>query len=493
MRRTLLKLRRFDDCLKLGRRIDEGPYMLPDPEILRKRPEDYIPDGLAKRPDMQGASSIQPGTLPTPVSSPGRSRRDLTVFKGKRVMLSNDLDINNHLRGTIEDLISEGGGNVTGSVEKANIFICQYREGLEYRIASRARRDVGNLNWLYHLFTHNSWTNPLRRLLHYPIARNGLPGFKDFRVSLSNYSGEARVYLENLAKAAGCEFTKTMKEDNTHLITAHTVSEKCDAAKEWNINMVNHLWLEESYAIWHIQSVSNTRYTHFPQRTNLGEVVGQTQIDRKALERQFFPEGSDAEAGAEPKITSKPMQQKDQNVVASRLPNSSAAPSSSAAIGQDKVPYRTTVTDQLTPRAAKGDRLHGEGPSLKTPITSRYAREGKENETPSTTGSRGAKDRAAAKIHNLAPDIALYEKEKKRVGGVIFGGRKNDEEKHADSRRKRSASFEESAPAGDIDTRDAKRSRKSAPPVPATMKLLITGYKKWIDAIKKENEDRVSI
>ena len=25
----------FDDCLRLGRRIDERPYMLPDPEILR--------------------------------------------------------------------------------------------------------------------------------------------------------------------------------------------------------------------------------------------------------------------------------------------------------------------------------------------------------------------------------------------------------------------------------------------------------------------------
>jgi len=31
---------RFDDCLKLGKRIDEKPYLLPDPEIFRVRPED---------------------------------------------------------------------------------------------------------------------------------------------------------------------------------------------------------------------------------------------------------------------------------------------------------------------------------------------------------------------------------------------------------------------------------------------------------------------
>ena len=47
--------------------------------------------------------------------------------------------------------------------------------------------------------------------------------------------------------------------------------------------------------------------------------------------------------------------------------------------------------------------------------------EGKENETPSTMGSRSAKDKAVAKLHDLAPDIALFEKERKRVGGVTHG------------------------------------------------------------------------
>jgi len=239
---------------------------LPNPEILSKKPEDRIPE--AARKDMEGASSARPGRLPTPMSSPSAERRQMTVFKDKRVMLSPDLGVSSHLRGTIEDLVCHGGGSVTASVHKADIFICQYRESVDYRIASRAGRDVGNLAWLYHLLTTNRWTSPMNRLLHYPIARDGLPGFKDFKISLSNYNGEARVYLENLAKAAGGEFTKTMKEDNTHLITAHLASEKCDAAKEWNINTVNHLWLEESYAKWQIQTVSNPRYSHFPPRTN---------------------------------------------------------------------------------------------------------------------------------------------------------------------------------------------------------------------------------
>ena len=477
---------RFDDCLKLGKRIEEGPYLLPDPEILRKRLEDHIPE--AGRPDLQGASSTRPNRLPTPAGSPHPSRRDLRVFQDKKVMLSADLEIGSHLRGTLEDLVTGGGGNVTGSVYKADIFICHYRENRDFRIASRAGKDVGNLSWLYHLITHNTWTSPLRRLLHYPIARQGLPGFKDFRISLSNYNGEARVYLENLAKAAGGEFTRTMKQDNTHLITAHLVSEKCDAAKEWNINMVNHLWLEESYAKWQIQTLANPRYTHFPPRTNLGEVVGQTQIDKYAVERFFFPKGSDIDPAVEDGQLPRPMQQKDQNFAPAKVSNSSAVqPASSARDPESNLAFRS---DGPTPKAAKEIRRHSEGAHLRTPAASRFTGQGKENETPSTTGSRGAKDRAVARLHDLAPDIALYEKERKRVGGVMYGGPRTSEEKGEEATRKRSISTDnDRGTEGSEQARESKRTKRAKGP--PSMRLMLSGYKRWVAQPRREHEERV--
>ena len=475
--------------MRLGKRIDEGPYLLPDPEILR-RPGDRIPD--ASRPDLIGASSPQPGRLPTPAGTPSQDRRRLSVFKDKRVMLSTDLEIGSHLRGTIEDLIISSGGTVTGSVHKANIFICQYRENQDYRIASRAGKDVGNLPWLYHLITHNAWTSPLRRLLHYPIARYGLPGFKNFRISLSNYNGEARVYLENLAKAAGGEFTKTMKQDNTHLITAHTASEKCDAAKEWNINMVNHLWLEESYAKWQIQTLSDPRYTHFPPRTNLGEVVGQTPIDKQAIERFFFPKGADADDDVQEDSLPKPTHSKDRNVLQSKLVDTHTEQLSSPINGQGVMPHRPVQLEMPVKRALKRDTLHSDNVDFRTPAKSRFVKEGKENETPSTTSSRGAKDRAVAKLHELAPDIALYEKEKKRVGGVVFGGRRSDDDMRTTTNRKRSVSQEDDESAeSEADIRGVKRAKKSKPP--ASMRLLLTGYQKWAGNPKVEQEERVSL
>ena len=470
-----LILRRFDDCIKLGKRIDEGPYCLPNPEIQRKKPEDRIHE--TGRPDLRGALSPQAGRLPmTPISQSSNSQRRLTVFKKKKVMLSSDLEISSRLRGTIEELIISGEGTITGSVHKANMFICQYRDSLEYRIASRAGSDVGNLPWLYHLITHDSWTSPLRRLLHYPIAREGLPGFKSFRICLSNYNGEARVYLENLAKAAGGEFTKAMREDNTHLITAHTVSEKCDAAKEWNINMVNHLWLEESYAKWNIQTISNSRYTHFPSRTNLGEIVGQTPIDKKAIEQVFFPPGSDVDPAAEDMTRTKP-------VAAPQRPPSK--PSTTLAIHSAKDGALPT------PKASKASGKNDNGSVLKTPVASRSLKGDKENETPSTTGSRSAKDRAVAKLHELAPDIALFEKESKRVGGVVHGGRRVSSDECSNANGKRSISKdEETNTEADEESRGAKRAKKSK--VPASMRLLLSGYKRWVGLPKKETEERVS-
>lgn len=481
---------RFDDCLKLGKRIDEGPYCLPDPEILRKRPEDRIYE--AGRPDLQGALSAEPGRLPTPSLSPNKYRRQLTVFDNKKVMLSSDLEIGSHLRGTIEDLVVGGGGSVTGSVHKADMFICQYRDSLEYRIASRAGSDVGNLSWLYHLITHNTWTSSLKRLLHYPVARHGLPGFKDFRICLSNYNGEARVYLENVARAAGGEFTKTMKDDNTHLITAHMVSEKCDAAKEWNINMVNHLWLEESYAKWEIQTLANPRYTHFPSRTNLGEVVGQTPIDKQAIERHFFPKGSDIDLKIENGSIEKAVQQKDKTLTSPNIQTKSGATFSSSARTEAAVPYRTANVDAPTPKASKMNIQNVDNSTLKTPANAKHTAGGKENETPPTTGSRSAKARAVEKLHDLAPDIALYEKESKRVGGVIFGGRRSSEDQCSDISRKRSVSNEyDTETEADEATRGAKRAKKSK--APPSMRLLLSGYKRWVGFPKKETEERVSL
>lgn len=468
---------RFDDCLKLGRRINEDPYTLPNPEILRARPD--APVQWSDNKDIAGASTPEPTSLPTPVTSPN-SRHKLDVFEGQQVTLSADLGIGAHLRHTIEDLIKQGGGAITSEITKSTMFICRYRHGFAYRTASRLNKNVGNLSWLYHLITYNTWTSPLRRMLHYPVSRNGIPGFENFKVSLSNYVGEGRLYLENLIVAAGAECTRTLKQENTHLLTAHDNSEKCSAARDWGLHVVNHLWLEESYAKWKLQPVSDRRYTHFPRRTNLGEVVGQTRLDKAVLEKLFYPSEDTNQVSASPR---RAMQNKDQNTAVGQDPTSMQPPAKPQQIAGSEA-----ETNESTPRAPGKSRRISEIERLQTPSHSRTQLNGKENDTPSSTSSRKSKDAATTRLHDIVPDIALYEKETKRVGGVIYGGRRVTDEDRVILNKKKRRSTEPDESEHD-DAAEAKRPKKSRPPV--GMRLLITKYQRWVGNARKEDADKV--
>ena len=104
----MLSVSRFDDCFKLGKRIDEKPYLLPDPEILRKHSHDDVK--VPNTPQIEGATSPRPEFLPTPTDTPNVSIRKLHVFNAKKVMLAEDLVLGSRLRGILEDLIEKGGG-----------------------------------------------------------------------------------------------------------------------------------------------------------------------------------------------------------------------------------------------------------------------------------------------------------------------------------------------------------------------------------------------
>lgn len=476
---ALLIINRFDDCMKLGKRIDERPYTLPNAEIFTSNPNDPLP--MPTTDILNGASSPRPGALPMPTDSP---MRKLTVFARKTVMICTDLEISGRLRKVLEDLIVAGGGTISNSVHNSDIFVCHWRESREYVFASRMGLDVGNLSWLYHLIATNEWISPLRKLLHYPLPKGGIPGFKDFRITLSNYGGEARIYLENLVIAAGAEFTKSMKQDNTHLITARNASEKCEAAQEWNIEMINHLWIEESYAKCEVQALSDPRYTHFPPRTNLGEIIGQTQFDPALLKRIYFPRDPTPSPDDPKPLKRKAMHEKDRNTSSSRRTDSDVDIED-----EDEEVEPKTRHQKPMPRQ-KSKVIFSQ---LSTPASRRVSA-GKENNTPST-GSRSAKDKANSRIHAAAPDIALYEKEKKRKGPVWGGERaatRIEREKEKSMERSSSPAQkneDEMEEFSEDEARNPKRQKSGLPPV--QMRLLVTGYKGWLGNLPKENVDKV--
>jgi len=485
----------FDDCFKLGKRIDEGPYLLPDPEILRKRPEDDVQ--IPPSQHMEGASKTIPDVPPIP--DPDCSRGKLTVFRKKKVMFSWDLSISKRFRDTVADLIREGGGEMTDDIDACDFFICQYREGLQYVRAAQCGKDVGNLAWLFYLIVHNEWCSPLRRLLHYPVPKDGIPGFKDLTIALSNYGGEARIYLESLITAAGATYTKTMRDSNTHLITARDHSEKCDAAREWNISMANHLWIEESYAKCEVQALTNRKYTTFPPRTNLGEIIGQTFLDEVKLRSIYYPGGEDS-MDSQAKRKKKVLQAAQDNAY-------KIGPAAGEAIGKPDRHQIDVLRDDDAEPAEQAAGLPAVSATARntrtyaTPARRRHVGTGKENDTPSimSSGSRTAKDKAISKLHGLAPDIALYEKEKKRSSNGPWGGKRAADQFEKEQAARSSSptrahdaedeEAEEDEEGAHVAKRPSKRQKTSLPPV--EMRIVVTLFERWTGDNSKEEADKV--
>ncbi|OTA62407.1 BRCT domain-containing protein [Hypoxylon sp. EC38] len=468
----------FDDCFKLGKRIDERPYLLPDPEYLRANPDDAIK--VPSSQHLEGATSARPDYLPSPSADFAGARPTLTVFDGVKVMLSTDLSIRDRLIDIIRGLIKSGGGEMVDDVEACDWFICQYRDGPQYIRASQTGKTVGNLSWLYFVITHNDWTSPLKRLLHYPVPRDGIPGFKGLKITVSNYGGEARIYLENLINATGATYTKTMKCENTHLITARESGEKCEAAKDWSIKTINHLWIEDSYAKCERQRETESRYIHFPACTHLGEIIGKTFFDEQKLKSLYFPGGPE-------KLS--PLTKRKRKILDKANENSySEGPAEGVTVGRQR---HKDFNVFGVPAPAKRRATN----EFATPAKGRHVRTGKENETPSTvsSASRSAKDKALNRLSVLAPDIALYEKEKKRGlkdGHGLWGGKRAadfiDRENLNRSVSSPATSEENDAKAN---KRPAKKARPTLPDV--NMRVVLTGFQRWVNDDKhREDADR---
>lgn len=272
----------IDDCMKLGRRLDDSPYLFPDPEILRP---DYVQNGRAE--GFLSRNTLQQVDL-TAAAQP-------TLFKGKTFYLASDLDLSERSREAMVQLIANAGGECTEDLAKANAYIGQWREGDEYVTASRRGRCmVGTVTWLYWMAANNKWARSTKRLLHYPLVRGGIPEMRNYVISITKYTGTARLYLQELIEAMGGTFTRNLTQRNTHLISADAFGAKWDAAVVWNIHRVNHLWLEESYAAWKVNTVSCPRYSyilsHLPLR---GALIGSTQLPYKVL-KQFYAEPESA-------------------------------------------------------------------------------------------------------------------------------------------------------------------------------------------------------
>lgn len=122
---------RFDDCLKLRRRVDEKPYLLPDPPLFKAFAAQNIGTNLAEPVPSDQLAYTHFGSIQSQSTPPACS---VTIFKGnhKTVLLGSDLGISSRLRATLEHVIQQAGGVLVHSVAEAQVYIGAWREKDDY-------------------------------------------------------------------------------------------------------------------------------------------------------------------------------------------------------------------------------------------------------------------------------------------------------------------------------------------------------------------------
>lgn len=295
----------FDDCFRLRRRITEMPYEFPDPPLM----------SIDSTTSLPGDSSDFPfALLNTEEDFEKESPSQARCLDGQGVYIASDIDVRPQLLEAIKTRIQHAGGFIADNLDNGpKIYIGMYRSGTDYVKASKKGLTVGSLAWLYHILTSGRLESPLAHLLHYPVAKGAMPGMENAVITISNYTGAAREYLKRLVAACGAKFTPTMSPQNTHLIAAFAQGSKVERASAWNVELVNHYWLEDSYRQWEMKAVSDARYTHFAQAASYSSLVGDAKsgdyLDETVLKRWYASKDEPVVQGTARVLLEKRLQQ----------------------------------------------------------------------------------------------------------------------------------------------------------------------------------------
>lgn len=179
------------------------------------------------------------------LDSPAVSNFEVPEYlKNLEITYSRRLDLSNDMKKLLNKFVSKRG-NKKICIEK---FL---DPAVSHEIPART------FDYLFSLILYKADHLTFDSLLFHPVREIPVLGMHRLVVATTNYTGDSRLYIEELLQRMGGFFTKTLKPSNTHLVAAKDVGKKVSYAKKWNINIVNHCWVEDCFVNWKLVPDSN--------------------------------------------------------------------------------------------------------------------------------------------------------------------------------------------------------------------------------------------
>ncbi|KAG0359216.1 hypothetical protein BGZ54_010042 [Gamsiella multidivaricata] len=440
----------FQLCCNLKRVMPEAPYEFPSPPM-------YDPDYAWQEPPTGFAPQLYSNSL-KPVTAFLQTPNDPSnrFLEGLHILLGDDLAfIFPERRAKLEEKIEAAGGILANeySGDIVDILICRYRSGTAYIGASRDGKIVGSVDWLLHVLQTGTLPSPKAWLLHYPIPQGSIEGSSSLVITISNYTGPVREYLKRMIVAIGAIYKPTLSssespEPTTHIICGNASGDKYEKGHEWNVKIVNHLWLEECFQAWTLQSETKPRYMLFPSPNQLSLVFGAKLLPESVEDWINIAEDEEiAKSGvkANGDIETSPSTSKD-----------NADPSKSVQQEQKQVSFTfgeawsgpsSPVTSKAAYIKSSGDPKQPTS-DISTPATSAPSSPTISHSTESpdyisvrgTSKKRGAALQASKALRKIVPDMNEFQEElrdekkasKKKKKQVVMDMPKDDESMDVD-------------------------------------------------------------
>nr|XP_034579993.1 BRCT domain-containing protein At4g02110 [Setaria viridis] len=97
------------------------------------------------------------------------------------------------------------------------------------------------------------------RVIYTPVRDvKGIPGSDELHICLTGYQKSWREDIMRMVSLMGAHFSKSLRaSEDTHLICYKFEGEKYELARQVNIKIVNHRWLEECLKAWEILPVDD--------------------------------------------------------------------------------------------------------------------------------------------------------------------------------------------------------------------------------------------
>ncbi|KZT24310.1 hypothetical protein NEOLEDRAFT_1242555 [Neolentinus lepideus HHB14362 ss-1] len=288
----------FDDAVKLGYgTLPTVEYEWPEPAMFKREGERGI-----RKSKVPGEKKALYESALVEMEVGTRKANSKNVWHGRKILLSVTLELRDGRREAIEAGITRAGGVVmefeshdrngdeheeAEKIEDADVLITKYRTGAAYYKAMKWGKTVGTLPWLFHVESIGMLTAPSDQLLHFPIPKGPVAEFDSHIMTITNYTGEARDYIRKLITTMGATFTASMSSSNTVVIAAYVGGNKTEKARNWNIPVVNHTWLEDCFVQWRNVTVGLEKYISFPPGVDFSTVLGEKGIGRAVLDKEL--------------------------------------------------------------------------------------------------------------------------------------------------------------------------------------------------------------